>query len=151
MQPYLNFNITWWYSTKSLILTTLCRKLRTRDATKFHVQLSIALFFMLLVFIIGIDRVPPEYAYGGCVTVSALIQYFSLVAFMWMGAEALLMFQKLVIVFIQITTKYIIAVSLVCWCKSRILIIILCNTINLPPPPPPPPTYAHLQWYLFCQ
>jgi len=55
--------------------------------------------------------------YGGCVTVSALIHYFTLVAVMWMGAEAVLMFQKLVIVFVRITTKFIIAVSLVCWCK----------------------------------
>ena len=53
--------------------------------------------------------------YGGCVTVSVLVHYFTLVAVMWMGAEALLMFQKLVIVFVQITTKYIIIVSVVCW------------------------------------
>ena len=70
---------------------------------------------MLLVFMIGIDRVPPKNLYGGCVAVSALIHYFTLAAVMWMGAEALLMFQKLVIVFIQITTKYIITVSIVCW------------------------------------
>ena len=101
--------------------SSLFRTLRIRYGTKFHVQLSVALFFMLLVFVIGINRIPPNYAYEGCVTVSALIQYFTLVAFMWMGAEALLMFQKLVIVFIQITTKYIIAVSFICWCKSVIL------------------------------
>ena len=117
-----------------------------RDATKFHVQLSIALFFMLLVFVIGIDRTPPNYAYGGCVTVSALIQYFSLVAFMWMGAEALLMFQKLVIVFIQITTKYIIAVSFTCWRKS---VILLHTRICFNRSPPPP--HVYLQWYPFCQ
>jgi len=51
------------------------------------------------------------------VAVSALIHYFTLVAVMWMGAEAVLMFQKLVIVFFQITTKFLVAVSLVCWCK----------------------------------
>ena len=55
--------------------------------------------------------------YGGCVLVSVLIHYFTLVAVMWMGAEAVLMFQKLVIVFVRITTRYIVAVSLVCWCK----------------------------------
>ena len=70
---------------------------------------------MLLIFVIGIDRVPPDDLYGGCVAVSALIQYFTLVAVMWMGAEALLMFQKLVIIFVQITTKYIVIVSIVCW------------------------------------
>ena len=48
-------------------------------------------------------------------TVSVLIHYFTLVAVMWMGAEALLMFQKIVIVFVRITTRYIIAVSIICW------------------------------------
>ena len=55
--------------------------------------------------------------YGGCVMVSVLVHYFALVAVMWMGAEALLMFQKLVIVFIQISTKFIVTVSIICWSK----------------------------------
>ena len=92
----------------------LPRKLRTRDASKLHVQLSLALLGMLLMFMIGINRTE---AFESCVTVSVLIHYFTLVAVMWMGAEALLMFQKLVIVFIQITTRYLIILSLVCWCK----------------------------------
>ena len=48
-------------------------------------------------------------------TVSILVHYFTLVAVMWMGAEALLMFQKLVIIFTRITTKFIISLSVVCW------------------------------------
>jgi hypothetical protein len=71
---------------------------------------------MLVVFVVGIDRTE---VFEGCVTVSVLIHYFTLVAVMWMGAEALLMFQKLVIVFVQITTCYIVIVSLVCWCKQE--------------------------------
>ena len=54
--------------------------------------------------------------------VSVLIHYFALVSVMWMGAEAVLMFQKLVIVFGQTTTRFIVAVSLVCWCK--------CSSVN---------------------
>jgi len=69
---------------------------------------------MLIIFVSGIDQTR---VYGACVLVSVLIHYFTLVAVMWMGAEALLMFQKLVIVFVHITTRYITAVSLVCWCK----------------------------------
>ena len=69
---------------------------------------------MLIIFACGIDR---THVYGGCVSVSVLIHYFTLVSVMWMGAEAVLMFQKLVIVFGQITTRYIVTVSLVCWCK----------------------------------
>ena len=90
------------------------RKVRQRDVSKYHIQLSIAIFCMLLVFIVGVERTEN---YGGCVTVSVLIHYFTLVAVMWMGAEALLMSKKLVDVFVQISTKYIISVSLVCWRK----------------------------------
>lgn len=58
-------------------------------------------------------------------TVSLLVHYFTLVAVMWMGAEALFMFQKLVLVFIEITTKYIIIVSIICW-GNTFLIIFVC-------------------------
>ena len=53
--------------------------------------------------------------------VSVLIHYFTMVAVMWMGAEAVLMFQKLITVFVHISTRYIVAVSLVCWCKCAIV------------------------------
>ncbi len=95
-----------------------CRKLRERDNSKYHIQLSLAILCMLIVFVVGIERVE---VYGGCVLVSVLIHYFSLVSVMWMGAEALLMFQKLVIVFMNITTKFIVILSLVCWCKFAFL------------------------------
>ena len=94
------------------------RKLRSRDATKFHAQLSLALLGMLTVFVTGIDRTE---VFEGCVTVSVLIHYFTLVAVMWMGAEAILVFQKLVMVFTQITTRQIVIVSLICWCKEVLI------------------------------
>lgn len=92
----------------------LSRKLRQKDISKYHIQLCCALICMLLVFVTGIDRTE---TFGGCVTFSVVIHYFTLVAVMWMGAEAFLMFQKLVIVFAHITTRYIIIISLICWCK----------------------------------
>ena len=67
---------------------------------------------MLLVFVIGIDRTEH---FGGCVTVSVLIHYFTLAAVMWMGAEALFMFQKIVLVFFQATTRYFVVLSIICW------------------------------------
>ena len=96
------------------VCITFYRTLRQRDASKFHIQLCIALFCMLIVFVCGINRTS---LYEGCVAVSVLIHYFTLVGMMFTGAEAVFMFQKLVIVFIHITTRYIVAVSLVCWCK----------------------------------
>ena len=69
---------------------------------------------MLLVFVVGVKRTsPPE----GCIMVSILIHYFTLASVMWMGAEAILMYRKLVVVFVQITTRYLVIVSLICWCK----------------------------------
>ena len=69
---------------------------------------------MLLVFLVGVQQTSVK---AGCVTVSIFIHYFTLVTVMWMGAEAVLMFQKLVIVFVRITPRYIVIVSLICWCK----------------------------------
>ena len=88
--------------------------MRKRDASKFHIQLCFAILGVLVVLLVGVDRTE---VFGVCVTASVLLHYFTLASVMWMGAEALLMFQKLVIVFVQITTKYIVIVSLVCWCK----------------------------------
>ena len=98
---------------------SLPRKLRQKDVSKFHIQLSLAILFMLVVSFVLVALSAEDVAtlYGGCVTVSVLVHYFTLVAVMWMGAEALLMFLKLVTVFIQITSKFIISVSIVCWSK----------------------------------
>ena len=73
---------------------------------------------MLLVFVSGISEVSPK---EGCITVGVLIHYFALVAWMWMGAEALLMFQKLVIVFVNISWYYHLTVSIVCWGNEIII------------------------------
>ena len=70
---------------------------------------------MLIVFVVGINRVSVRV---GCITVGVLIHYFTLVSWMWMGAEAVMMFQKLVIVFTNTTWKYILLVSIICWGKE---------------------------------
>ena len=84
---------------------------------------------MLIVFVAGIDKVSVR---AGCITVGVLIHYFALVSWMWMGAEAVLMFQKLVIVFSNITWKYILAVSVVCWGKGTNIIVFNHYPIGFP-------------------
>ena len=73
--------------------------------------------YMLTLILVVFSAEKVTTIYGGCVTLSLLVHYLTLVAVMWMGAEALLMFQKLVIVFVRITTKFIVIVSLICWSK----------------------------------
>ena len=108
------------------------RKLRQKDTSKYHIQLSLAILFMLIVafVLVVLSAEKVTVLYGGCVTVSVLVHYFTLVAVMWMGAEALLMFQKLVIIFTRITTKFIVSVSVVCWSKFHPNVNLLLSVIN---------------------
>ena len=91
-----------------------CRKMRQRDVTKFHVQLAVSMILMLVVFVAGINRTDHI---PGCIAVGVLLHYLILVIWMWMGAEAILLFQKVAIVFKRTTTLYIIIVSVICWCE----------------------------------
>ena len=86
-----------------------------KDVTKFHVQLAVSMLLMLIVFMAGIGRTENR---AGCITVGVLLHYLILVVWMWMGAEAVLLFQKLVIVFKK-TTLYTVIVSIICWGKSK--------------------------------
>ena len=92
------------------------RKLRKRDASKFHIQLCLAMFLMLLVFAVGVERTENNI---GCTIASVLIQYFTLASVFWMGAEAVLMFKKLIIVFGRISTTFIAVISLICWGRLK--------------------------------
>lgn len=64
---------------------------------------------------LSVKDVNTDDIYGLCLMVSVLVHYFTLVAVMWMGAEAVLMFKKLIIVFGHISTTFILAVSVICW------------------------------------
>ena len=96
--------------------THINRKLRVRDVSKFNVQLCLAMFLMLLVFVVGVERTENTI---GCTVASVLIQYFTLASVFWMGAEAVLMFKKLIIVFGRISTTFIVVTSLICWGKCK--------------------------------
>ena len=67
---------------------------------------------MLLVFLVGVNRTESTI---GCTVSSVLIHYFTLASVFWMGAEAVLMFKKLIIVFGRISTTFIVVISLICW------------------------------------
>ena len=98
----------------------LFRKLRQKDISKYHIQLSLAMIFMLIVSfaLVAMSVNNSTDPYGGCVTVSVLVHYFTLAAIMWMAAVALFIFQKVMFVFHKITTKFTVGVSIICWSKS---------------------------------
>lgn len=70
------------------------------------------MMFMSAVFMAGINRTENR---TGCIIVGVLLHYFVLVAWMWIGAEALLLFQKLFIKPNEVGMVYIAVVSVNCW------------------------------------
>lgn len=111
------------------------KKLRIKDSSKLHIQLCAALFCMYTVFLfgIGLDKsskdnfgitIDKTNNIDGCVVVSVLVHYFTLVAFMIMASESVLMFMKLVMVFVQLTITFQVVTSLVCWLLPLIPVIV---------------------------
>ena len=101
--------------------------------TKFHVQLALPMIFMLIVFMAGIERTENR---TGCIIVGVLLHYFILVTWMWTAAEAMLMFQKMVVVFTNVTGKFVIFVSIICWGEKMSTIFYMscyhCLFIGIP-------------------
>ena len=88
------------------------RELRSKGVTKFHIQLCLSLGAMLIAIVTGVNRTENQEV---CIASSVFIHYFTLVAWMWMGAEAVVIFKKLVLVFGEMSFRFILLVSLVCW------------------------------------
>eukprot|EP00731_Ephydatia_muelleri_P031794 Em0023g301a len=118
-------------SMAGLILTilTLCgfRKQRRTDVSKFHIQLCTALFCMLLFFLVGIDRTENKYV---CTAMSILILYFTIASVCWMGAEAVLMFQMLIVVFRRTTNRQIVIISVITWCIPIVFVVAALGTLG---------------------
>ena len=99
------------------IFSWLCRNIRKKDVTKFHIQLAQSMLLMLLsnlFYYIFNSELNILLGQRICILFS-FAEYLILVVLMWMGAEGLLLFQKLLLVFKKTTTLYIIVVSLICW------------------------------------
>ena len=143
LSPYQSWSYYSWHQSKlhliqimSLLLHFPCRKLRKRDIGKFHIQRGISLLLMLIMSVILISLSVTEFStdsiYGLCLLVSILVHYFTLVAVLWMGAEAVLIFTKVIIFFVTISSKFIWTVSIICWGKLLILpFIIIDNNMLL--------------------
>ena len=90
------------------------RRIRKKRRSKYHIQLSLAIFLMLVVFVAGVDKTA---VVGGCIATSVLLHYFILVSILFMLAESVRLFEKLVIVFHSDSMKELTITSLACWCK----------------------------------
>ena len=90
------------------------RKLRARLPSRILVCFSISLSFLLILFLAGMERTTPVV---GCQVVAGLLQYFMLCMFMWMGINAVGLYQATVVVFKRNTGKFFLRSNLFAWGK----------------------------------
>ena len=90
-----------------------CRKLRHSEASQLLLNLSFGLLGLYITFILAIRG--SSLTVGLCAVVGALVHYFLLVVFFAMGAEAVDLFMKLVIVLGPKIQKFVLKTFLVSW------------------------------------
>lgn len=96
------------------------RKLRNSEASQLLMNLSFALLGLYVNFILAVQG--SKLTTGLCAVVGAHVHYFLLVVFFAMGAEAVDLFMKLVIVLGPKIQKFVLKTILVSWSKlSRVL------------------------------
>ena len=88
------------------------RKLRSSEHGQLLLNLCFALLGLYLTFIMSIHSPPVP---GLCAAVGALLQYFFLVTFMVMVAEAINLYIKLVVVLGTTIHQYVLKATITCW------------------------------------
>ena len=102
-----------WYSLSLVLIYS--RKLREKLPPKILISLCVSLLALLIVFLVGIENTSDKV---GCQVVAALLHYFLLTTFFWMGVEAFNIYQMFVKVFRKGSEKrFLLRSSLVAWCK----------------------------------
>ncbi|XP_075888270.1 uncharacterized protein LOC142892101 [Nelusetta ayraudi] len=100
-------------------------KLRKDIPSKILIQLCMALLLLNLVFLVDAWLALYPEAVGLCISTAWFLHYFLLVAFTWMGLEAVHMYLALVKVFNSYISRYMLKFSLVGWGVPMIVVIIV--------------------------
>lgn len=101
------------------------RKLRKDIPSKILIQLCLALLLLNLVFLVDAWLALYPDAVGLCISTAWFLHYFLLVAFTWMGLEAVHMYLALVKVFNSYISRYMLKFSLVGWGIPMIVVIVV--------------------------
>ena len=94
------------------------RKLRSSDHGQLLLNLCVALLGLYITFVFAVHSsgAPPL-----CAMVSILLQYFMLVVFMVMAAEAINLYLKLVVVLGYTITLYSMKAAIICWGECNLI------------------------------
>ncbi|XP_072369907.1 adhesion G-protein coupled receptor G6 isoform X1 [Scyliorhinus torazame] len=118
------------FSATTLLTYVAFEKLRRDYPSKILMNLSTALFLLNLMFLIdgwlASFNIP-----GLCIAVAALLHFFLLASFTWMGLEAVHMYIALVKVFNTYIRKYMLKFCIIGWgLPALVVVIVLAININ---------------------
>ncbi|XP_040907220.1 adhesion G-protein coupled receptor G2 isoform X2 [Toxotes jaculatrix] len=122
---YIGCGISAIFLSVTLLTYLAFGKLRKDIPSKILIQLCLALLLLNLVFLVDSWLALYPDAVGLCISTAWFLHYFLLVAFTWMGLEAVHMYLALVKVFNSYVSRYMLKFSLVGWGVPMIVVIIV--------------------------
>ncbi|XP_010141501.1 PREDICTED: G-protein coupled receptor 126 [Buceros rhinoceros silvestris] len=126
---YIGCGISAIFSAATLLTYIAFEKLRRDYPSKILMNLSTALLFLNLVFLL--DGWIASFDIGGlCISVAALLHFFLLATFTWMGLEAVHMYIALVKVFNTYIRRYILKFCIIGWGLPALVIAIVLASAN---------------------
>lgn len=111
---YVGCGISAIFSAATLLTYVAFEKLRRDYPSKILMNLSTALLFLNLIFLLD-GWVTSFHVNGLCIAVAALLHFFLLATFTWMGLEAIHMYIALVKVFNTYIRRYILKFCIIGW------------------------------------
>ncbi|XP_059697839.1 adhesion G-protein coupled receptor G6 isoform X4 [Haemorhous mexicanus] len=126
---YIGCGISAIFSAATLLTYIAFEKLRRDYPSKILMNLSTALLFLNLIFLL--DGWIASFDIDGlCIAVAALLHFFLLATFTWMGLEAVHMYIALVKVFNMYIRRYILKFCIIGWGLPALVIAIVLASAN---------------------
>ncbi|KAM6081488.1 adhesion G-protein coupled receptor G6 isoform 2-T3 [Chlamydotis macqueenii] len=126
---YVGCGISAIFSAATLLTYVAFEKLRRDYPSKILMNLSTALLFLNLIFLL--DGWIASFDIDGlCIAVAALLHFFLLATFTWMGLEAVHMYIALVKVFNTYIRRYILKFCIIGWGLPALVIAIVLASAN---------------------
>uniref|UniRef100_A0A8C2TAC3 Adhesion G-protein coupled receptor G6 n=1 Tax=Coturnix japonica TaxID=93934 RepID=A0A8C2TAC3_COTJA len=126
---YIGCGISAIFSAATLLTYIAFEKLRRDYPSKILMNLSTALLFLNLIFLL--DGWIASFDIDGlCIAVAALLHYFLLATFTWMGLEAVHMYIALVKVFNTYIRRYILKFCIIGWGLPALVIAVVLASTN---------------------
>ncbi|XP_028911629.1 adhesion G-protein coupled receptor G6 isoform X1 [Ornithorhynchus anatinus] len=126
---YIGCGISAIFSAATLLTYIAFEKLRRDYPSKILMNLSTALLFLNLVFLLD-GWITSFNIEGLCIAVAALLHFFLLATFTWMGLEAVHMYIALVKVFNTYIRRYILKFCIIGWGLPALVITIVLASTN---------------------